>query len=210
MCQPSEAASTLSGMDVGDLDPDPLRQFAAWYADAQAAGAPQPDATALATADVDGRPSVRMVLLKGFDERGFAFYTNRESRKARELRSNPRAALVFNWQLLHRQVRVEGDVERVSDEESQAYWATRPRPSQIAAWASPQSTVVAGRDELDRLYAETAARLGDRELPLPPFWGGYRLVPSAIEFWQGQENRFHDRIRYARSGAGWTRERLAP
>jgi pyridoxamine 5'-phosphate oxidase len=202
--------STLTGMDEYALDPDPLRQFAAWYAEVQDAGLPQPDAAALATATEVGRPSVRMVLLKGQDARGFAFYTNHESRKAKELAANPHAALVFHWQPLHRQVRVEGTVERVSEKESAAYFTTRPRGSQIAAWASPQSSVVPSRTDLDGLYEQTAARFGHDEIPPPPFWGGYRIVPTAIEFWQGRENRFHDRIRYERTESSWTRARLAP
>jgi pyridoxamine 5'-phosphate oxidase len=197
-------------MDEHELDTDPLRQFADWYAEAQAAGLPQPDATALATATADGRPSVRMVLLKGHDGRGFAFYTNHESRKSSELAANPNAALAFHWQPLRRQVRVEGPVERIPDAESAAYFASRPRGNQIAAWASPQSSVVASRAELDRLYEETAARFGAGPIPPPPFWGGYRLMPVAVEFWQGRENRLHDRIRYERVADGWARTRLAP
>jgi len=196
-------------MEEHELDPDPVRQFGVWYAEAQAAGLPQPDATALATATVGGRPSVRLVLLKACDERGFVFYTNHESRKAGELAANPCAALAFHWQPLRRQVRVEGSVERIPEAESVAYFATRPRGSQIAAWASPQSRPVSGRTELDGLYDEADARLAD-DVPLPPFWGGYRVVPTVIEFWQGRENRLHDRIRYERSGGGWTMTRLAP
>ena len=197
-------------MDLSDLDEDPLRQFTVWYGEAEAAGIAQPDATALATVGADGRPSVRMVLLKGHDERGFAFYTNYESRKATELAANPRAALAFHWQPLRRQVRVEGSVRRIPEDESAAYFATRGRGSQIAAWASPQSAVVPSRTALDQLYEDTAARFGSGEIPPPPFWGGYRLAPVMVEFWQGRENRFHDRIRYEWDGAGWTRCRLAP
>ena len=196
-------------MDEHELDPDPVRQFGAWYAEAQAAGVAQPDATALATATADGRPSVRLVLLKAHDERGFVFYTNHESRKAAELAASPWAALAFHWQPLRRQVRVEGAVERVADEESAAYFATRPRGSRVAAWASPQSRPVASRAELDRLFEEADARLGD-DVALPPFWGGYRVVPDALEFWQGCENRLHDRVRYERTESGWKMERLAP
>ena len=187
-----------------------MRQFAAWYGDALAAGLPQPDAMALATATADGAPSARMVLLKGHDERGFTFFTNRESRKAAELGANPRAALVLHWQPLHRQVRIEGDVELVADDESDAYFATRPRGSQVASWASPQSKVIPSRADLDRLYTEADERLEDVEITRPPFWGGYRIVPTAVEFWQGRDNRFHDRIRYERTDAGWSRARLAP
>ena len=199
----------LARVDESELDADPLRQVAAWYADAVAAGLSQPESMALATTTSDGRPSVRMVLLRAQDERGFAFFTNRESRKARELAANPRAALVLYWQPLHRQVRIEGVVEELTADESAAYFATRPRGSQLAAWASAQSQPVVSRDELDRLYDETAARFtGD--VPLPPFWGGYRVVPEAIEFWHGRENRLHDRIRYERRGDGWTPRRLQP
>lgn len=164
----------------------------------------------LATATRDGRPSARVVLLRGLDERGVVFFTNRRSRKGLELEENPRAALVLHWPELGRQVRVEGDVERVSDDESQAYWKTRPRPSRIAAWASPQSRPVADRAELERLYASLEARFGEGEVPLPDFWGGYRVVPDAIELWSHRENRLHDRIRYVRMPEGWRRERLAP
>lgn len=197
-------------MDVADLDPDPVRQFAAWLGDARAAGIEHAEATALATADAAGRPSARMVLLKGADERGFSFFTNRESRKAAELAANPRAALVFHWQPLRRQVRVEGRVELIGDEESLAYFRTRPLGSRLAAWASPQSRPLADRAELERRYEEAAARFGDGDPPLPPFWGGYRVVPDALEFWQGRESRLHDRVRYERRGDGWTRRRLAP
>jgi pyridoxamine 5'-phosphate oxidase len=196
-------------MEEHELDADPVRQFGVWYDAAQAAGVAQADATALATATPDGQPSVRLVLLKGYDERGFVFYTNHHSRKATELAANPRAAFAFFWQPLRRQVRVEGVVERVSDGESAAYFETRPRGSRLAAWASPQSRPVADRIELDALYDEADARFpGD--VPLPAFWGGYRVVPHTIEFWQGRENRLHDRFRYERSGDAWTMTRLAP
>jgi len=198
-------------MEAHELAGDPLEQFALWYGEAEAAGVVQPEAIALATATPAGAPSVRMVLLKGHDARGLVFFTNRSSRKADELAANPRAALVVHWQPLHRQVRAEGIVAPVADEESLAYFATRPRGSQIAAWASPQSRPVAGREALDALYAETEARFAGSEIPLPPHWGGYRLTPGAVEFWQGRENRFHDRIRYEREpGGAWSRRRLAP
>ena len=197
-------------VNLRDLDPDPIRAFAAWFAEAVSAGVAQPEAMALATATPDGRPSVRMVLLKEHDARGFTFFTNRESRKSEELDANPNAALVLHWQPLHRQVRIEGPVERIDDAESEAYFATRAPGSQIAAWASPQSRPIAGRDELDERYAEIEALFSGSDIPLPPFWGGYRVVPAAIEFWQGRENRFHDRIRYDHEADGWTRTRLAP
>ena len=197
-------------MDESQLDPDPVRQVATWYADAVAAGLPQPESMALATTTPDGLASVRMVLLRGTDERGFSFFTNRESRKARELAANPHAALVLYWQPLHRQVRIEGVIEELTADESTKYFATRPRGSQVAAWASAQSQPVASRDELDRLYAEAEARFSGQNVPLPPFWGGYRLVPDAIELWHGRENRLHDRVRYERTPEGWTMTRLQP
>jgi len=198
-------------VDLADLDADARVQFDRWFDDARASGVPQPEAMALATATLDAVPSVRMVLLRGHDERGFVFYTNRSSRKARELAANQNAASVLCWEPLHRQVRIEGLVETISEEDSAAYFRTRPRDSRISAWASPQSEPLAGRDELDRLVAEAKRRFeGIEDVPLPPFWGGYRIVASAIEFWQGQPSRLHDRIRYERVDGGWRRERLAP
>jgi len=196
-------------MDEQDLDPDPMVAFRAWFREAEDA-VPRADAMTLATATADGRPSARVVLLRGLDERGFVFFTNRESRKGIELRANPHAALVFHWWELGRQVRIEGVVEEVDSAGSESYWDTRPRASRIAAWASPQSQPIRERAELDGLYAEADERFGDADVPLPPFWGGYRLVPETLEFWTHRENRLHDRIRYERAGAGWRRERLAP
>jgi pyridoxamine 5'-phosphate oxidase len=193
-----------------ELGPDPIGQFADWYAHAQAAGIPQADAMALATATETGIPAARMVLLKGHDDRGFVFFSNRSSRKGGELAANPVAALLFFWQPLRRQVRIEGRVEEIAEAETDDYFLTRPRGSQTAAWSSPQSKPVADRAELDRLFDETVARLAGAEMTTPPFWGGYRVVPSAIEFWQGRENRLHDRLRYERVETGWTRTRLAP
>jgi pyridoxamine 5'-phosphate oxidase len=194
-----------------DVDPDPLAQFQAWFADAAAAGIRAPEAMALSTATPDGRPSIRMVLLKGADERGFAFYTNYESRKADELAANPLAALLFYWDPLGRQVRVEGLVERLPSDESAAYFATRPRASRLAAWASPQSGPLAGRDELEDAVRRAAERFQGGDVPLPPHWGGYRLVPERYEFWQHREDRLHDRIGYEPDGRGrWTLARLAP
>jgi pyridoxamine 5'-phosphate oxidase len=195
-------------MDLDDLDPDPLRQFARWFEDA-AGAVDVPEATALATAAPDGRPSVRMVLLKGADERGFAFFTNYESRKGRELAQNPHAALLFHWRPLGRQVRVEGGVQRVDAAESEAYFRTRPLGSRLAAWASPQSRPLADRAELERLYATAVERFGD-DVPLPSPWGGFRLVPDVYEFWQHGDDRLHDRIRYERDATGWSKVRLAP
>ena len=197
-------------MDERDLDPDPLRQFQSWFEEARDAGIEAPESMALATADPGGRPSVRMVLLKRADERGFDFHTNYESRKGSELEANPQAAVLFYWQPLGRQVRVEGRVERIPADESEEYFRTRPLGSRLAAWASPQSRPLAGRAELERLYAEAAARFPGEEVQRPPHWGGFRLVADAYEFWQHAENRLHDRIRYERDGEAWKRERLAP
>ena len=196
-------------MDEHDLDADPIVQLQAWLAEARDA-VPQAEAMTLATADPGGRPSARVVLLRGIDDRGLAFFTNRTSRKADELRGNPRAAVVLHWWALGRQVRVEGAVVEVSDEESTDYWNSRPRASQIAGWASPQSQPLAERSALDVRVAETEQRFDRSEVPLPSFWGGYRLVPECIEFWIHQESRLHDRIRYVRSAESWRRERLAP
>ena len=196
-------------MDEATLDPDPVRQVTAWLEEARAAGIRFPETMTLATASTDGAPSARMVLLKGADERGFVFFTNRESRKGRELARNARAALVLYWQLLGRQVRIEGSVEEASAEESEDYWRTRPRGSQLSAAASPQSEPVADRHALELRRAELAGRHPD-EVPLPPFWGGYRVVPDAIELWEHRDDRLHDRALYTREGDGWRLERLAP
>ncbi len=192
----------------GLLD-DPLRQYRLWAREAADANA-VPEAAALATATPGGRPSVRMVLVKRADERGFGFHTNLESRKGRELAANPRAALLFHWAAPGRQVRVEGAVERVSDADAAEYFRTRPVGSRLAAWASPQSRPLADRAELDRLYREAQERFAGGEIPLPPHWGGFRLVPDAYEFWQHGEDRLHDRVRYERDGAGWRPYVLAP
>ena len=195
-------------LDEAGVDPDPLRQFAAWFDEAGPAGVRAPEAMALATAATGGSPSVRMVLLKGFDERGFVFFTGYESRKGQELVENPRAALLFYWDPLGRQVRIEGPVERAPEEESDAYFRTRPRGAQISASVSPQSRVVESRAGLEALAAELEAR--GVELPRPPAWGGFRLAPETYEFWQHRANRLHDRLRYRRADGGWTIERLAP
>ncbi|MDQ3865245.1 MAG: pyridoxamine 5'-phosphate oxidase [Actinomycetota bacterium] len=193
-----------------DVRADPLRQFEVWFADAGAAGVRLPEAMVLATATAQGLPSARMVLLKGVDGGGFVFFTNYESRKGRELGENPFAALVFYWDALGRQVRVEGNVERIADTESDSYFRTRPLASRIGAWASPQSETIESREALERLVAEVEARFPGGEVPRPPLWGGFRLVPDALEFWQHRESRLHDRIRYERRGAEWVIERLAP
>ena len=188
---------------------DPLAMLQSWLDDARAAVG-EPHAMTLATATPDGRPSARVVLLRGLDDRGLTFFTNRTSRKADELRANPRAAAAIHWWELGRQVRVEGVVEDLSSAESAAYWETRPRGSQIAAWASPQSQQLADRAALDALVAEVHSLFAGQEVPLPPFWGGYRLVPESVELWTHRDDRLHDRLRYAREGDSWRCERLAP
>lgn len=196
-------------MDERDLDPDPISALASWLEDARAS-VPQADAMALATSTPDGRPSVRIVLLRGLDERGLAFFTSRSSRKGVELAANPSAALCLHWWELGRQLRVEGRVEELGEEESAAYWATRPGPSRIAAWASRQSEPLGSRDELTAAVAREEERFAEADVPLPPFWGGYLVRPESIEFWTHRDDRLHDRIRYRRAPSGWVRERLGP
>lgn len=205
-------ASPLAESDAGT---DPLALFERWFHDATQAGIYLPEAMSVATATPDGTPSSRMVLLKGYDPRGFVFYTNYESRKAAELELNPRAALLLHWPTLHRQVRIEGPVTRTTQEESEAYHASRPRGSRIAAWASEQSAELDSREVLEERFAEMDARYSGEDVPLPPFWGGYRVVPERIEFWQGRANRMHDRLVYRRAGepggvAEWEIVRLSP
>ena len=192
------------------VENDPVAQFARWYGEAQAVVKLLPDAVALATATPAGHPSLRMVLLKDFDAHGFVFYTNYRSRKGRELARNPRATLLFYWGEIERQVRIDGRVEKLMARESDEYFATRPRGSQLSAWASPQSALVAGRGPLERRFAAFARKYPDA-VPRPPHWGGCRLVPEVFEFWQGREDRLHDRILYRRvRGGRWRIERLAP
>jgi pyridoxamine 5'-phosphate oxidase len=189
---------------------DPLDRFGAWLAEAVRVGAPEPTAMAVATADAQGVPNVRMLLLKGADARGFVFYTNLESPKARELAANPRAALCFHWHPLKRQVRVAGPVERVGDAEADAYFATRPRLSQLGAWASHQSRLMADAFELERNCLAAGLRFGVGPVPRPPHWSGYRVVPEVIEFWHDRSFRLHERVRFTRSAGGWASQRVFP
>ena len=194
-----------------DVDPDPVRQFDVWFEAAKSAGARQPEAAALATAAADGAPSVRMVLVKQAGDDGFVFFTNYESRKGGELADNPRAALLFHWELLGRQVRIEGPVQRTTREQSAAYARSRARGSQLSALASPQSRPISRREVLEHRVAQLAELHAGGDVPLPDAWGGFRLTPEAFEFWQHRENRLHDRLRYSRDGGGgWRIERLAP
>jgi pyridoxamine 5'-phosphate oxidase len=200
----------VAGLDEKLIDRDPIRQFQAWLSDAFAAKLPLAEAMTLATVSSDGRPSARMVLLKQVDQNGFVFFTNYGSAKAEQLAANPRAALVFFWPQLERQVRVEGTVSKTSVEESCEYFQTRPRESQIGAWASAQSEVIAGREVLEQRARELETFYRDREIDCPEFWGGYRLHPESIEFWKGRIGRLHDRILYQRTPDGWAISRLAP
>jgi pyridoxamine 5'-phosphate oxidase len=202
----------LAGLLEKDLAKDPFRQFERWFQEAEAAKLVEPNAMTLATVGADGRPSARTVLLKGVDGRGFVFYSNYESRKGRELANIPRAALVFPWLALERQVIVEGAVTRLTREESEAYFHSRPRASQLGAWVSQQSGIITGRAVLEDAMKALEAKYAGREVPLPPAWGGYRVAPDTVEFWQGRRSRLHDRLRFRREGktGEWTVERLAP
>jgi pyridoxamine 5'-phosphate oxidase len=199
------------GLSAADVAPEPWVQLAAWLSDAVSAGLTESNAMVLSTVDPHGSPHARTVLLKGLDERGLVFFTNYTSRKGRELQAHPAASLLFPWYDLERQVEVTGAVRRVAPTESEAYFATRPRPSRLGAWASRQSEVVSSRAELERRFAELSERWPEgTAVPVPDFWGGFRLTPATVELWQGRPNRLHDRLRYRREGSGWVVERLAP
>lgn len=201
---------SLATLDVADVDGDPVVQFQRWFDQATAAALLEPNAMTLATCGTDGRPSARIVLLKGVDARGFVFYTDYRSRKAADLTQNPRAALVFLWKEIERQVRIEGDVTRIEAAESDAYFRSRPLGSRLSASASRQSAIIPDRASLETAVRAIGAKFPDGDVPLPEHWGGYRLAPSTLEFWQGRPDRLHDRIRYRREGGAWLVERLSP
>lgn len=200
----------LSGLSEADAGADPFALFRRWFDDALAAELSDPNAFILATSTPDGVPSARAVLLKALDDRGFTFFTNYDSRKGRELEANPRAAMAFLWHPLERQIRIEGTVEVVTAAESDEYYAKRPLGSRLGAWASPQSAVIPDRAFLETAHAELLAKHTDGDPPRPPNWGGYRVLPDVIEFWQGRRSRLHDRVRFTRTPGGWLRDRLAP
>jgi pyridoxamine 5'-phosphate oxidase len=201
----------LAGLSERDLDPDPFVQFQKWFQETSKAGVLEPNAAVLATADAAGKPSARMMLVKGIDDRGFSFFTNYESRKGQDLTQNPKAALVFPWIELERQICITGSISRLAREESAAYFKVRPRGSRLGAWASKQSQVINSRAELEEQVKQLEKQYPDEDIPLPPNWGGYLLTPSEIEFWQGRQNRLHDRLRYTRQPDNrWRIERLSP
>lgn len=200
----------LAALSEGDIDGDPIRQFERWFADAVAAQVLEPNAMTLATATRDGVPSARIVLLKGIDAQGLVFFTDYRSRKGAELTENPLAALVFNWKEIERQVRVSGSVSRVTAAESEGYFRSRPRGSRLGAWASQQSAVIASRAELEERLRQVSAQFTDDNVPLPPHWGGFRVTPDEMEFWQGRSDRLHDRLRYQRDQSRWVISRLSP
>lgn len=200
----------FEGLPMAQQDRDPIEVFGDWFETAEKCGLFLYDSMMLATSTLDGVPSARMVLLKGYDQTGFTFFTNYQSRKSNELDSNPHAALVFHWNVLQRQIRIEGVVKRISTEDSASYFKTRPHGSRIAAWSSRQSEVLRSRQELERAYEAKLAEFADEEVPLPGFWGGYFLAPSSIEFWQGRANRLHDRLRFRRVESRWVSEWLYP
>jgi len=201
---------TLQQLNEADVDPNPIKQFQRWFDQAIAAQLPEPNAMTLATATRSGIPSARIVLLKSLDERGFVFYTNYESHKGQDLAENPQAALVFLWTVLERQVRLEGQVEKIAAAETDAYFQSRPLESRLGAWTSDQSRVISDRDVLEQRFAELKATYADEKVPRPPHWGGYRVMPHQIEFWQGRTSRLHDRLRYRLEQGNWLVERLAP
>jgi pyridoxamine 5'-phosphate oxidase len=200
----------FGGLSEKDAGEDPLALFHTWFQEAVKAGIYLPESVALGTATSDGKPSVRLVLLKGYDERGFVFYTNYGSRKAQELEANPEATLVFHWAILQRQIRLEGPAKRISSEESTAYFQSRARGSQIGAWASAQSDPLSTRETLEARVREYEEKFKGKDVPLPPFWGGYRLEPRSVEFWQGRASRLHDRLKFSRTETGWGHVRLYP
>jgi pyridoxamine 5'-phosphate oxidase len=201
---------TRAGLSEADAGDDPFVLFRTWFDAAVAAGVPEPNAFTLATATPDGKPSARVVLLKKLDDRGFTFFTNYHSRKAGEMAANPHVAVVFLWDELERQVRIEGTVEVVTAAESDDYYRVRPLGSRLGAWASPQSQIIPGREHLEQLQLETMEKFAGEEPPRPPHWGGYRVLPQVVEFWQGRTSRLHDRVRFRRTPGGWVKERLAP